>query len=217
VKRILLFLLFLIPPTLSAGADEKEIPGFGLLLNGGEAYSSGFVSAPQPAPALGLAFSCGLNGRWDGLWSIDHYAMPNMPLTLSFPAPSHPVSQQIVQPTDDVAIAVNARWYGWNKYDDVHQRFNTVPYLIGGMGIDLMVDEYDATPGSFFWSNSFDVLFGMNLGAGLDVSLGDSWILYGEGVDHLVFWQGLTQVFVGRIGIKVMLDSAHVDPFRGLF
>lgn len=218
VKRTLLVLLFLSLIPLSVGAGEdKEIPSFGLLFNGGVCYPSGFISGFQPAPAAGLALSYGINDRWDGFWSLDHYTMPDMPMTLFFPTPSDPVSQQAVQPTDDVAIAVNARWYWWDKYDYVHQRFNTVPYLTGGLGMDLMVDEDPAPQGAFFWSNTFDVLLGMNLGAGMDVSLGDSWIIYGEGLDHLIFWQGLTQVFIGRIGIKVMLDSAHVDPFRGLF
>jgi hypothetical protein len=211
----LLLLLCLLP--LNTRADEKEIPSFGLLLNSGGCYSSGFISSYQTGLSLGLGLSFGFDDRWDGLWSIDHYDMPNMPLTLSFPTPSDPVSQIIVQPTDDVAIAVNTRWYWWNKFDYIHQRFNTVPYLTGGLGLDLMVDEFSPPQGADFWSNSFDILLGLNLGAGMDVSLGDSWILYGEGLDHLVFWQGLSQVFIGRVGIKVMLDSAHVDPFRGLF
>ena len=208
-------LLSLLP--FNACADEKEIPSFGLLLNGGGCYSSGFIASYQSGLAFGLGLSFGFDDRWDGLWSIDHYDMPNMPLTLSFPTPSDPVSQTLVQPTDDVGIAVNTRWYWWNKYDYIHQRFNTVPYLTAGVGLDLMVDQYLPPQGADFWSNSFDILLGLNLGAGMDVSLGDSWILYGEGLDHLVFWQGLSQVFIGRVGIKVMLDSAHVDPFRGLF
>ncbi len=181
-------------------------------------FSTGYISSVQPGTALGLGFSYGFSDRWDGLWSIDHYDMPDQPLYLVIqPTSSNPYPQTIVQPTDDVAIAVNTRWYFWNKYDYIHQRFNTVPYLTGGVGLDLMVDEYQAPTGAFFWSNTYDILFGMNLGAGIDVSLGDSWILYGEGLDHLIFWQGFSQDFIGRIGIKVMLDSQHVDPFRGVF
>ena len=218
MKRTLIFPLFLALLPLSVLAGEKEIPSFGLLLNGGEFDSSGFISTLQPAPAVGLGLSYGFSDQWDGLWSLDHYTMPNQPLTvIIIPTKTDPYPQTIVQPTDDVALAVNTRCYWWNKYDYIHQRFNTVPYLTGGMGLDLMVDEYPPLPQAYFWTKSFDILFGLNLGAGIDVSLGDAWILYGEGLDHLIFWQGPTQVFIGRIGIKVMLDSEHVDPFRGLF
>lgn len=218
MNKALLFLLFLALLPLEGGAgEEKEIPSFGLLINGGGCYTSGFIPGFQMAPSLGLGMSYDFSDQWDGLWSLDYYTLPNLPVTISYPTPAAPVSQNIFQPTDDVAISVNTRWYWWNKYDYIHERFNTVPYLTGGMGLDLVVDEYPALPDAFFWSKSFDVLFGVNLGAGLDVSLGDAYILYGEGVDHLVFWQGLSQVFIGRIGIKIMLDSRHVDPFQGLF
>ncbi len=211
---MILIFLFLIPP-LALPKEEKEIPGFGLLLNGGESASSGFINSFNAAPAGGLAMSYGFNNRWDGLWSLDYYTMPNQPLTLSLPSPSNPVSQSYIQPTDDVAISVNARYYWNDKWDDIHKKFNVDPYLTAGLGLDLVVDLYPPDPNSFFWSKPFDILLGVNLGAGIDVPLTNDFIIYGEGLDHFIFWQGLTQDYVGKVGIKFMLDTEHADPFRG--
>jgi hypothetical protein len=57
-------------------------------------------------------------------------------------------------------------------------------------------------------------LFAINLGGGVDFPIGGNWFFYGEFLDHLIFWEGLTQVFALRAGFKVMLDSEHIDPFR---
>jgi len=210
--RLALFLALL--PSLALCKEDKEIPTFGLLLNGGESFSSGFIASSDMAPAVGLGMSYGFSDRWDGVWNMDYYTLPNQPLTLLSPTPANDLAQTIVQPTDDVALSVNAKWYWWGKYDYIHQTYKWVPYLTGGLGLDLVVDEYPPPPNAYFWSKSFDVLLGMNLGAGLDIPLSDAWILYGEAVDHAIFWQGLTQIVVGRVGIKIMLDSEHVDPFR---
>ncbi len=213
-QRLRLFLFLALLPSLALSKEDKEIPTFGLLLNGGESFSSGFIASSDMATAVGLGMSYGFSDRWDGLWSMDYYTLPNQPLTLFSPTPANNLAQTIVQPSDDVALSVNAKWYWWSKYDYVHQTYKWVPYLTGGLGLDLVVDEYPPPPNAYFWSKSFDVLLGMNLGAGLDIPLSDAWILYGEAVDHAIFWQGLTQIVVGRVGIKIMLDSEHVDPFR---
>ena len=59
----------------------------------------------------------------------------------------------------------------------------------------------------------------MNLGVGMDFPIGDqkAWFIYTEALDHLIAWNGLTQFYCVQLGVKVMLDSAHIDPFRGLF
>jgi hypothetical protein len=213
-NRLVFFLLLAFIPSLVFSTADKEIPTFGLLINGGECNTSGFIPSFGPAPTVGLSMSYGFADRWDGLWSMDYYTLSNQPLTLFAPTPANSVAQTIVQPSDDVALSVNTRWYWWDKYDLVHQRFKWVPYLTGGIGLDLVVDEYPPPPGANFWSKDFDILLGMNLGAGVDIPLGDTWGIYGEALDHAIFWQGLTQVVVGRVGIKFMLDSQHVDPFR---
>jgi hypothetical protein len=56
----------------------------------------------------------------------------------------------------------------------------------------------------------------MNLGIGMDFPMDNAqdWALYAEGLDHFILWQGLTQVLDARVGVRFMLDVAHVDPFR---
>jgi hypothetical protein len=162
-----------------------------------------------------------LSDRFDGYWGMDYYTMPSQEVTVGL-TPSKDnnfATSENVLPTDDFALSVNVRWYLYSKYDRLHQHFNTVPYLLVGGGMDLLVDQDPAPPNSNFYGKSFDVLFGLNVGAGLDFPLGDGkqWFLYAEGMDHLIAWAGLTQIYSARLGFKVMLDSAHVDPFRGVF
>lgn len=216
MKRLLLLTLLLTGPLM---AQTPESPNFSLMGHLGTGTVSGFLGSGNPAPCVGLWFGIGISDRLDGLWALDYFTMPNqevyVPLT---PSKTNPATYMYVLPTDDVALSVNLRWYLAPKYDGLHQRFNTVPYLLVGGGLDLVVDQDPPPPNSNFYSKTFDALFGLNLGAGLDMPLGDGkqWFLYGEGLDHLIAWQGLTQVYTVRVGIKAMLDSAHVDPFRGV-
>lgn len=202
-------------------AQTPEPPNFSILGQLGSSEVSGFLGSGTPSPEGGLWLGISLADDFDGLWGMDYYTMPNLPVTVS-QAPTTEngfAAYQIVQPTNDFALTVNVRWYWGSKYDRVHQNFNTVPYLLVGGGMDLVVDQYQPLSNSNFYSNSFDMLFSMNAGAGMDFPLGDGkqWFLYVEGLDHLIAWQGLTQIYSGRVGFKVMLDSEHVDPFRGVF
>jgi hypothetical protein len=170
----------------------------------------------------------GISDRWDGFFAIDYYTMPNQPLTINGPAtvilPSSSTATTIVQPTDDIALSINTRWYPFNnKWDYAHQRYNSSFYLLGGMGIDLLVDPPPPVQGVApvaqqlpLFTNNYEILFGMNFGAGIDFPVGNGRevSLYTEALDHLILWQGLTQVFDGRFGIRFMLDTAHADPFR---
>jgi hypothetical protein len=213
------FLFFLLIPAFLL-AQPKEFPNFSLMGAFGVGDVSGFLGNGSPAPCAGLGLGIGIADNMDGLWGLDYYSMPSQEITVPLtPNKLNPATYQLVFPTDDVAITVNLRWYTDPKYDQVHQRFNTVPYLLFGGGLDLVVDQDPVPPNSNFYSKSFDALFSLNLGVGVDMPLGDAqgWFLYAEGLDHLIAWQGTTQVFVGRVGLKVMLDSEHVDPFRGVF
>jgi len=223
-----LFTLFLIFGfTVHAKADNGEIPNFSLMFHTGVEETNGFISGDQPAAELGIWAGVGISNRFDGFFGVDYYTMPNAPLTLNGPATSllpgyNNPGTFVVQPTDDVALSVNTRWYPFNdKWDYIHRRYNTSIYLLGGMGIDLLVDPPPPTSGSApeefpILTNNYEILFGMNFGAGIDFPLdnGQEVSFYTEGLDHLIFWQGLTQVFDGRFGIRFMLDTAHVDPFR---
>jgi len=91
--------------------------------------------------------------------------------------------------------------------------------------MDLVVDSNNSVSGGSTTSvaqqlpvltNGYDILFGVNFGAGIDFPIGNGRevSLYTEALDHMIFWQGLTQVFDGRFGVRFMLDTAHVDPFR---
>jgi len=172
----------------------------------------------------------GLSDRWDGFFAVDYFTMPNVPITINGPAtvvlPSSSTATTIVQPTDDVSLSINIRWYPFNnKWDYAHRRYNTSFYLLGGMGMDLVVDSNNSVSGGSTTSvaqqlpvltNGYDILFGVNFGAGIDFPIGNGRevSLYTEALDHMIFWQGLTQVFDGRFGVRFMLDTAHVDPFR---
>lgn len=203
-------------------AQTEESPNFSILgqLNMGQ--TSGFLGNGDPAPGGGLWLGIGLDNRWDGLWGLDYYTLPSQPVTeVLVPTMANDYTSFIpLQPSDDFSLSVNTRWYWADKYDERHQRFNTVPYFVGGIGMDFVVDQDESTlpPNSNFYSKSFDVLFSLNLGVGMDFPLFDAkqWFLYAEGMDHAIFWQGTTQILSGRVGFKVMLDSAHVDPFRGM-
>jgi hypothetical protein len=222
MKKLVVLFLFLLSG--QALAQTPEPPSFSISGKVGMDQVSGFLNEgyiSNPAPGAGLWLGISLGDQWDGLFGMDFYSMPNLPVTVTL-TPSMDngyATFEIVQPTDDIALSVNVRWYLDEKYDRIHQHFNTVPYLLVGGGMDLLVDQYPPIPNSNFYSNSFDILFGMNAGAGIDFPLGDGkqWFIFAEGLDHLIAWQGLTQIYSGRVGIKVMLDAAHVDPFRGVF
>ncbi len=182
------------------------------------AECSGYLGNGSPAPGGGLWLGIGLSDRFDGLWGIDYYTMPSQEITVPLtPTLINPATSMLVLPTNDFSFTINTRWYWASKYDQLHQRFNTVPYIVAGFGMDMVIDQDPRPPGTTLLGASFDALFSLNLGAGLDLPLGDGkqWFLYGEGLDHLIAWQGLTQIYSIRAGFKVMLDTAHVDPFRG--
>ncbi len=214
--------LFLVLLLLGAASPSRaqEIPNFSILLQAGGSSSQGFLGNGGAAPEGGLWLGIGLSDRFDGMWGMDYYSMPSQVVTVDLPSRSNPVSFLMVQPSDDFALTVNTRWYTADKYDFVHQRFNTVPYLIAGFGMDLVIDQLapistsGPPPTTNFYNKSYDVLFSLNLGLGMDFPLDHQWFIYTEGLDHLIAWQELTQIVSIRAGVKVMLDSAHVDPFR---
>ncbi len=212
----LFWVLFALTGPLSA----QETPNFSILFHGGASICQGFLGTSGPAPEGGLWLGISLSNRFDGLWGVDYYTMPSQQATLYQPSRSNPVSFFVVQPSDDFALTVNTRWYAWDKFDPIHQRFNSTPYVTAGLGMDLVIDEpappstLPNPPTANFYNKSYDVLFSMNLGLGMDFPLDRQWFFYTEGLDHLIAWQELTQIYSIRAGFKVMLDSEHVDPFR---
>src|SRR5665213_412378 len=230
MKKTLLVLLLLMGLNTFTWADSDEMPNFSLMLHTGGEMTTGFISGYQPAFEGGAWMGAGLSDRWDGFFAVDYFTMPNVPITINGPAtvvlPSSSTATTIVQPTDDVSLSINIRWYPFNnKWDYAHRRYNTSFYLLGGMGMDLVVDSNNSVSGGSTTSvaqqlpvltNGYDILFGVNFGAGIDFPIGNGRevSLYTEALDHMIFWQGLTQVFDGRFGVRFMLDTAHVDPFR---
>ncbi len=230
MKKTLLVLLLLMGLNTFTWADSDEMPNFSLMFHTGGEMTTGFISGYQPAFEGGAWMGAGLSDRWDGFFAVDYFTMPNVPITINGPAtvvlPSSSTATTIVQPTDDVSLSINIRWYPFNnKWDYAHRRYNTSFYLLGGMGMDLVVDSNNSVSGGSTTSvaqqlpvltNGYDILFGVNFGAGIDFPIGNGRevSLYTEALDHMIFWQGLTQVFDGRFGVRFMLDTAHVDPFR---
>lgn len=216
ILKALVFLTFTLFGSIQLRAEEIDPPNFSLLFHLGGDYSYGYIQGHGAAPSGGFWLGVAVNNRMDGLWGMDYYTMPSVPVTLFLPSPSNPVSLKVALPSDDIALTVNTRWYWSNKWDPLRGRFNTVPYLVAGIGLDLLVDEYPRPPNFLFYNGYYDVLFGANFGAGIDMPMGDakSWSVYAEAMDHFIFWQGLTQVYSVRVGLRFMLDSAHVDPFR---
>ncbi len=222
-----LLILFFLTGIQAQRAQESQPLNFSLLFQGGVGSCSGFLGNGNPAPEGGLWLGINLSDRFDGLWGMDYFTLPNMPLTINQTPNANNGFQPFfnVQPTDDVSLTVNTRWYWSDKYDYVHGRFNSVPYLLSGFGMDLVVDQPPpptnpaGPPPPFvpFYNKSFDILLSLNLGAGMDFPFDKQWMFYAEGLDHLIIWQGITQILVVRGGIKLMVDSAHIDPFRGLF
>lgn len=219
MKKILLLSLFLLAgQTL---AQDLDPPNFSIMGQLGDSETTGFLGNGNPTVCGGLWLGISLSDRFDGYWGMDYYSMPSQEVTVAV-APTTEngfITSMNVLPTDDFALSVNVRWYLGSKYDRLHQHFNAVPYLLIGGGMDLVVDQDPPPPDANFYSKSFDILFGMNAGAGMDFPMDDgkSWFIYAEGLDHMIAWQGLTQIFSGRVGVKFMMDAAHVDPFRGLF
>lgn len=202
-------------------AQTLEPPNFCILGQLGMGQVSGFLGSGNPSPCGGLWFGIRLSDNFEGYWGIDYYPMPGKEITVPL-VPSKDnyfATSMTVLPTDDFAWTVNIRLYPFSKYDRLHQHFNLAPYLVAGGGMDFLVDQDPALQNSNFYSKSFDMLLGVNAGAGIDIPLGDGkqWFLCAEGMDHFIVWQGLTQILSGRVGLKVMLDSAHIDPFRGMF
>jgi hypothetical protein len=190
---------------------------------------TGFLGSGNPAPEGGLWLGIGLSNRFDGLWGFDYYTMPNHEITMPdrnlslLPASTSNsvtfISTLSVLPTDDFSMSVNIRWYWGDKYDNQYRHFNAVPYLVAGLGLDMVIDQDPRPPNTNFYSASYDELFSGNLGIGMDFPLWDrqQWFLHAEGMDHFIFWQGVTQIYSARLGVKVMLDGEHIDPFRGAF
>jgi len=208
-----LFLLCLSPQWCHG--DEREPLNFSLLFQGGPCVSRGFLGDGNPAPEGGVWLGIRLSDHFDGLWGIDYYTLPSQKIQMT-PTSSNPVTE--LMPSDDISITVNTRCYLSPRFNERYQQFNMVPYLLGGLGMDMVVDQSPRPDNSRFYNLYFDPLFAINLGMGLDIPIGDAkqWFIYGEGLDHLIIWQTMTQVYSFRFGVKVMLDSAHVDPFRGV-
>lgn len=228
MKKLTIALLLLFSWSIRAWADNGEMPKFSLMFHTGAEEPTGFIAAPGPAPELGAWMGVDVSDRWDGFFAVDYFAMPNLPLTINGPVsvvlPKSSNATTILQPTDDVSISVNMRWYPFNnKWDYVHQRYNSSFYLLGGVGADLVIDPPPPVQGSDtptqgipLVTNGYEILLGMNFGAGMDFPVGNGRevSLYTEALDHLIFWQNSTQVFDGRFGIRFMLDTAHADPFH---
>jgi hypothetical protein len=215
MKKNFLSVFCLVFCVFPAGAlRAQEGLNFSLQFHAGADLSTGFIQGYQPAPSLGFWLGVSLNNRMDGLWGIDYFTMPGEAITIHMPSPSESVSQKLVQPSDDIVLSINVRWYLDDKWDRIHRRYNTVPYLLAGLGMDFLVDQADRPEGLLFYNASYDNLFGVNLGGGVNFPVSSNWIFYTELLDRMILWQGLTQVFALRAGFRVMLDSEHVDPFR---
>jgi hypothetical protein len=214
LPKVLLPLLLILASFQPTWADQDEMPNFGLMVHAGAGVPTGFMPG-EFGPHAGIWMGISMSDRFDGLWGLDYYTLPNIPMTITQSNFSGPLPSIEVQPTDDVAFSVNLRWYLSDKWDYVHHRYAAVPYLLAGIGMDAVVDQ-DPRLSTPFWDAKYDLLFGMNLGAGMDFPMDDgrSWSIYAESLDHLIYWQGLTQIFAGHVGVRFMLDSAHVDPFR---
>ncbi len=215
---LLFFTGFLTQP---ASAQKEEMPNFSLMFHAGGEFSTGFIPSTAPGPELGAWMGISMSDRFDGLWGLDYYTMPNITMIINQSNLSKALPPITIQPTDDISFSVNIRWYLANKWDYVHHRYNTVPYLLGGLSMDALIDEFfiptiPPTPPPDLLNRGYDLLFGMNLGVGMDFPMenGQDWSLYAEGLDHLIPWQGLTQVFDARVGVRFMLDTVHADPFR---
>ena len=219
-KTVSLFFIMALAAYRTCFGQTLDPPNFSILGQVGAGQVSGFLGVGNPAPSLGLWLGARLSDRFDGLWGMDYFTMPDQEIIVTLnPTKTNPAPYMTVLPTDDIALSVNIRWYLASNYDRTHQCFTTVPYLLAGGGMDLVVDQDPQPLNANFWSKSFDVLLGMNLGGGIDFPMDDGkqWFIYAEGLDHLIAWQGLTQIYVGRVGVKFMLDSAHIDPFRDVF
>lgn len=197
------------------------MPNFSLLFHAGADYPTGFIQGYTTSFNGGAWMGASLSNRVDGFFGVDYYDIVNV-IYPGFPLPVTLLNGTTVLPTNDVSISINTRWYLYDKWDNVQKRFNVVPYLVTGLAMDLLVDVYprDVIGGPYyqqpFYNLPVDILFGANLGVGLDFPIdhGKDVIFYGEGIDHFIFWDGLSQIFIGQAGIKFMLDTAHVDPFR---
>ncbi|HEY5039606.1 MAG TPA: hypothetical protein VIJ93_11085, partial [bacterium] len=79
-KAVFLFVLltFKIHPSWA-----QEPLNFSILFHGGVGESQGFLGSGNPSPEGGLWLGIGLNNRFDGLWGLDYYSMPNQPVTIS--------------------------------------------------------------------------------------------------------------------------------------
>jgi hypothetical protein len=215
VRRTLPLWVTLLLPTSLPGV-EWEPPNFTLMGHLGSNYSTGFIPAVSPGVTGGLRLGASLSSHLDGYWVLDYHSMPGLPVTLIKPSPSNPQTLVQLRPTDDLSIGVRLRWTLDPKWDLVRERFREAPYLFGGASLNFLVDQFDRPEGLAFYNASYDLLFGMDFGLGMDFPLGDgrTWILCLEVQDHMLFWQGLTHVLSARAGIKWMLDSESLDPFR---
>lgn len=212
MRRVILVLTLLLLPSLLSGGER---PNFHLSGSLGGNLSNGFLQGgPGVSGALGLGVA--IDDRLEGSWGLAYHALPGMPVTLSKPTASDPDATIPLRPTDDLFLSIGLKWYPWEKWDRPRGRFREAPYLLTAAGLGFVVDQYVRPEGLAFYNAAYDVLFGLDLGAGMDFPLGDGrqWLLFVEGLDHLLFWQGLTHVICVRGGIKVMLDSEHLDPFR---
>ena len=218
--KTFLILFFALGSFQQALAQKEEMPNFSLMFHAGGNYSTGFIPSSSPGPEAGAWMGISISDRFEGLWGLDYYTMPDMTMQVDQSNISGPLKPITIQPTADMSFSVNLRWYLADKWDYIHHRFDAVPYLFGGLSMDALIDKYypptDPTPRPDLFSRGYDLLFGMNLGVGMDFPMdnGQDWALYAEGLDHLILWQGLTQVIDAHVGIRFMLDAAHVDPFR---
>jgi hypothetical protein len=219
VKQIFLYVpLFLFLATLAHAGYFSDRPDFSLLFHGGAEQPNGFIQGSSPLPELGGWMGIGIDDHLDGFFGLDYYGMPNQPVTLTHPLATTP---GVLTPTDDISLTLNTRWYFLNsKWDYARHYYNISPYLFAGLGMDLVVDNPPSGgttgPGPALVSSGYDILFSTTFGAGIDFPIGDGrrWSIYTEALDHLIFWQNLTQVYDGRVGVRFMLDTAHADPFH---
>jgi hypothetical protein len=221
VKKTL-FLLLLCSLASAARADYfSEKPPFSLMFHTGAEEPTGYIQGSGPAPELGAWMGVDMDDHLDGFFGLDYYTMPDVFILLP---PTNNNPQTFVAPTDDISATVNIRWYPFNeKWDYARHHYNISPYIFTGLGIDFVVDNgqpvgaIPVPPSSpAILNTSYDILFATHIGGGIDFPVGDGrrWSIYTEALDHLIFWNGLTQVFDGRVGVRFMLDTAHADPFH---
>jgi len=59
-------------------AENEEMPNFSLMFHAGGNYSTGFIPSSGPGPEAGAWMGISISDRFEGLWGLDYYTMPDM-------------------------------------------------------------------------------------------------------------------------------------------